>query len=78
MIAVVSLDATGWQVFANTYSFEGHIIVYPFWSNSYKLWLGLLRVHDTADMGTDIQTSLMLNMIITEAEEKMDLSGRGY
>lgn len=77
-ITVVSLDTTGWQMFTNTYSFEGHIIVYPFWSNSYKLWLGLLRVQGTTDMGTDTQASLMLNMIISEAEAKMDLLGRGY
>jgi len=30
VITVVNLDATGWQMFANTYIFEGNIIVYPF------------------------------------------------
>lgn len=30
VITVVSLDATGWQTFENTYIFEGNTIVYPF------------------------------------------------
>lgn len=55
--------------------FEANITVYPFWSNSYKLWSGLLRGCGTALIGTDIQANLMLNTIIPESEEKMDLSG---
>lgn len=78
VITVVNLDATGRQMFETTSIFEGKIIVYPLGSNSYELWSGLLRVHDTTAKGTDQQANLVLSIILSESEEEMNLSGETY
>lgn len=74
---MVHLDATGWQMFKNTSIFEGNIIIYPLGSNSYKLWSGLLRVHDATAKGTDQQANLVLSIILSESEDEMNLSDKG-
>lgn len=76
VITVVTLDATEWQMLETTSILERNIIVYPLGSNSYKLWSGLMRVHDTAAKGTDQQTNLVLSIILSESEEEMNLSGK--
>lgn len=65
-------------MFENTSIFEGDIGVYPVGSNSYKLWSGLLRVHDTTAKGTDQQANLVLSVILLGSEEEINLSRKGY
>lgn len=78
VITVVNLDATEWQMLETTSIFERNTIVYPLGSNSYKLWSGLMRVHDTTAKGTDQQVNLVLSIILSESDEEMNLSGESY